>query len=136
LRHLAQFGLVRDSGEGGGDGRKRYWEAVARGFRIEFADDEEGQAAGQVLARAMAEQNADSARHWMAEVEPRLDPPWRRASGVANTRVYLTHDELVALEAEFERLLAPYVTRHAADRPPSARGVRLLRYTMPEGQPE
>src|SRR6476469_10568300 len=38
LRHLAQFGLVRDS-DVGDDGRKRYWEAAARGVRIEFPDD-------------------------------------------------------------------------------------------------
>ncbi len=140
LRHLAEFGLVRDSdsseqpaGHPGRDGRKRYWEAAARGFRFEFPDDDEGRAASQVLSRTMFEQYAGLPQHWMAEVEPALEPAWRREAGMANTRVELTLDELETVSAEIERLLAPYVTRGRENRPDGARGVRLLRYVMPEG---
>jgi hypothetical protein len=45
----------------------------------------------------------------------------------------LSADELDTIEQAIEALLAPYVTRDAADRPADARGVRLMRYTMPEG---
>jgi DNA-binding transcriptional ArsR family regulator len=136
LRHLAEFGLVRDSetgGESGRDGRKRYWEAAARGFRFEFPDDDEGRAASQVLSRTMFEQYADLPQHWMEEVEPVLEPEWRREAGLSNTRVALTVEELEIVNAEIERLLAPYVTRERGDRPANARGVRLLRFVLPEG---
>jgi DNA-binding transcriptional ArsR family regulator len=136
LRHLAEFGLVRDSHTGGrsaGDGRKRYWEAAARGFRFEFPDDDEGRAASQVLSRTMFEAYAGLPQHWMDEVEPALEPEWRRAAGLANTRVTLSAEELETVSTEIERLLAPYVTRAREDRPDGARGVRLLRYVLPEG---
>ena len=131
LRHLAAFGLVRDS-DVGDDGRKRYWEATARGFRFEFTDDEEGAAASRVLSRAMFDQSADVPRRWMAEVEPHLEPEWRREAGMSHTRVRLTAEELREVNAEIERVLAPYVTRAAADLPAGARRVRLLRYVLPE----
>jgi hypothetical protein len=134
LRHLARFGLVRDSAgaPGGTDGRKRYWESVGRGFRFDFPDDDEGRAASQVLSRTMFEQYADLPRRWMAEVEQRLEPAWRREAGLSNTRVELTADELVRVNAEIERVLAPYVTRAREATPAGARGVRLLRYVLPE----
>jgi DNA-binding transcriptional ArsR family regulator len=134
LRHLAAFGLVRDS-DVGHDGRKRYWEATARGFRFDFPDDEEGAAASRVLSRAMFDQSADVPRRWLGEVEPRLEPEWRREAGMAHTRVRLTAEELHEVDAEIERVLAPYVTRAAEDLPAGARRVRLLRYVLPEAAP-
>jgi len=131
LRHLAGFGLVRDA-EVGGDGRKRYWEATARGVRFEFSDDPEGRAAGQVLSRTMMRAAAGLPEQWMAEVEPRLEPGWHREAGLANTRIRVTAQELGRLHAAVEELLAPYVTRADEDAPEGARGVRLLRYTLPE----
>ncbi|WP_233601145.1 MULTISPECIES: helix-turn-helix transcriptional regulator [Micromonospora] len=133
LRHLAGFGLVQDSGTGG-DARKRYWRASAKGFRFRFPDDEEGQAASQVLSRAMFTQYADLPRRWMAEVEPQLAPEWRREAGVSNTNVPLTAVELAAVNAAIEQVLAPYVTRDPADRPAGARHVRFMRYVMPEAE--
>ena len=121
------------AGSRAGDGRKRYWEAAARGFRFEFPDDDEGRAASQVLSRTMFEQYAGLPQHWMDEVEPALEPGWRREAGLSNTRVELTVDELETVSAEIERLLAPYVTRDRENRPDGVRGVRLLRYVLPEG---
>jgi DNA-binding transcriptional ArsR family regulator len=135
LRHLAQFGLVRDSDPAdtpGADGRKRYWEAVARGVRFELPDDEEGRAAGQVLSRTMMQAATGLPEQWLDEVQPHLEPEWDREAGLANTRVRVTAAELAELEEAFEALLAPYVTRADEDVPDDARGVRLLRYTLPE----
>jgi hypothetical protein len=61
---------------------------------------------------------------------------WRRLAGLANTRVVVSADELAAIEDAIERILAPYVTRDEATRPADGRGVRLLRYTLPEGAEE
>jgi hypothetical protein len=36
------------------------------------------------------------------------------------------------VEADIENVLAPYVQRGAEGAPPGARGVRMMRYVMPE----
>ncbi|MFD0341061.1 ArsR/SmtB family transcription factor [Streptomyces sp. NPDC127117] len=138
LRHLAGFGLVRDS-EPGPDRRQRRWEAVASGFRFETPQDpadEEGRAAARVLSQEMFRRSAGLPGRWAAEVEPGLDPAWLGQAGLANTRVVVTAGELAAIEDGIERLLAPYITRDPAERPAEARGVRLLRYVLPEGAEE
>ncbi|WP_406096182.1 ArsR/SmtB family transcription factor [Streptomyces sp. NBC_01013] len=134
LRHLASFGLVRDS-EPGPDRRSRRWEAVARGFRFETPQDpadDEGRTAARELSRQMFLRYADVPGRWAAEVEPGLDPAWRGAAGLAHTRVVVTVEELAAIEDGIERVLAPYVTRDPADRPADSRSVALMRYVLPE----
>lgn len=133
LRHLAGFGLVRDA-EPGSDRRERRWEAAARGYRVEVPEDEEGRSAARALSREMFVRSADLPHRWATETEPGLDPEWRRLAGLANTRVVVSADELAAIEDAIEAVLAPYVTRAAAQRPSDARGVRLLRYHLPEGE--
>ncbi|MEW2489552.1 helix-turn-helix domain-containing protein [Streptomyces sp. NPDC048411] len=138
LRHLAGFGLVRDS-EPGPDRRQRRWEAVARGFRFETPQDpadEEGQSAARALSQQMFQRYADIPSRWAAEVEPALDTAWRRLAGLASTRVVVSAEELAAIEDGIERILAPYVTRDPAERPTDGRGVRLMRYVLPEGSEE
>ncbi|PWI08982.1 transcriptional regulator [Streptomyces sp. NWU339] len=138
LRHLAGFGLVRDS-EPGPDRRQRRWEAVARGFRFESPQDpadEDGQSAARVLSQQMFLHYAEVPSRWAAEIEPELEPEWRRLAGLANTRVVVSAEELAAIEDGIERLLAPYVTRDPAERPADGRCVRLMRYVLPEGAEE
>ncbi|MET8412959.1 ArsR family transcriptional regulator [Streptomyces sp. NPDC005195] len=134
LRHLAGFGLVRDA-EPGPDRRQRRWEAVARGFRFEAPEDpadEEGRSAARVLSREMFLRSGDLPNRWAAEIEPKLEPAWRRLAGLANTRVVVSADELAAIEDAIERILTPYVMRDETARPADGRGVRLLRYALPE----
>ena len=54
LRHLAQFGLVLDY-DGSTDGRQRWWQAAARGFRFEMPEDDEGRLAYRMLSAQMHE---------------------------------------------------------------------------------
>ncbi|MEU5716184.1 helix-turn-helix domain-containing protein [Streptomyces sp. NPDC020403] len=138
LRHLAGFGLVRDS-EPGSDRRRRMWEAAARGFRFEAPQDpgdEEGRSAARALSQQMFLRYADLPSRWAAEVEPELDPAWRRTAGLAHTRLVVSAEELAAIEEGIERVLAPYVTRDPAERPADVRGVQLLRYVLPEDAEE
>lgn len=135
LRHLAGFGLVRDA-EAGPDRRQRRWEAAARGFRFEAPQDEEGRSAARALTREMFVRHGDLPSRWVAEVEPGLDPLWQGAAGLANTRVVVSAEELAAIQDGIERVLAPYVTRDPAERPGGSRGVRLLRYALPEQDEE
>jgi len=52
-----------------------------------------------------------------------------RLSGLSNTRVRLTADELRELAEWIDELLGPYV--HRGDPPEGARDVRVLRYYLP-----
>ncbi|MEV6168755.1 helix-turn-helix domain-containing protein [Streptomyces sp. NPDC051954] len=134
LRHLAGFGLVGDA-EGGTDRRERRWEAMARGFRFERPEDEDGAAAARALSWEMFAQAAAVPERWATDTEPGLEPSWRRLAGLANTRVVVSAEELAAIHDAIEAVLEPYVTRDAAEQPGS-RGVRLLRYVLPEADDE
>lgn len=148
LRHLAEHGLVRDATEAETQrqhGRERWWAAVSRGFRFaggpdggtDGGTDDDWQAA-TALTHVIEAVEGDLVQTWREETEPRLEPRWRRLSGRASTRILATADELAALEVAFEELLAPYVLRKdapAAELPAGARGIRILRHTMPEARP-
>ena len=137
LRHLASFGLVRDS-DAGEDARERWWESIGRGFRFVAPgdpDDAEGRAAYRALTEQLFLQSEHLPRTWLHEVEPHLAPRWRRLSGLSNTRLDVSAKELAAIEAAIEELLGPYVRRVPEAAPRGSRSVRLMRYVMPEGRP-
>ena len=134
LRHLATFGLVRDA-EAGADGRERWWESVGRGFRYAAPadpEDHEGVAAYRALAEQMFLQAHELPLRWLAEVEPGLPARWEQLSGLSNTRILVTRAELEQVERAIEALLAPYVLRDPDEARRGSRGVRVLRYVMPE----
>jgi DNA-binding transcriptional ArsR family regulator len=134
LRHLASFGMVRDS-EPAADRRYRRWEAVGRGYRFEVPEDPgdaEARSAARLLSEQMFVRAGEVPARWLDRTEPGLDPAWRRLAGVSNTRVVVSADELAVILAGLENVLAPYVTRDAAGRPAGSRGVRLMRYVLPE----
>ncbi|MBD0689767.1 ArsR/SmtB family transcription factor [Streptomyces sp. CBMA123] len=131
LRHLAGFGLVRDA-EAAADRRERRWEAVAKGFRFGAGEGEAGRSASRVLTREMFARSADLPYRWMAETEPELDEVWRGAAGLADTWMVVSPEELAAIEDGIQSILEPYVTRDRAERPSDSRGVRVLRYVLPE----
>lgn len=132
LRHLAGFGLVRDA-EPGPDRRERRWEATARGFRYSSGThDEETRAAARLLSDQMFLRTGDLPVRWVAQTAPGLDPQWRDRSGLANTRIVVTPQELDRIAEAMEAVLAPYVVRDQQQVPDGARGVRLLRYTLAE----
>lgn len=135
LRHLASFGLVSDW-DGGTSKRERWWQAVAKGFRFSLPDDADGQSAARQLQGEMFAQYAELPQRWLLQDEPRLSIRWRRLAGMANTRIVVTAEELRQIEDAMERLLAPYVRRKGKERPAKARGVRLLRYVLPEPDQE
>jgi DNA-binding transcriptional ArsR family regulator len=133
LRHLAGFGLVQDAAAGP-DRRERRWEAVAHGFRLDSsAGGEEARAAARLLSDQMIVQTSDQPLRWAAETAPGLEAAWQDASGVFNTRIVATSDEVEQIQKAIEAALAPFVRREHGDAPQGARGVTFLRYVLPEG---
>jgi len=137
LRQLAAHGLVRDASDAAvlrDHGRERWWEAVSRGFRFAAEPDDDSAQAARALEQVMESVEGDLVAHWRAVDEPQLEPQWRRLAGRANTRILVTLQELEAVEAAIEQVLAPYVLRKnqpARSHPSETRSVRLLRYTLP-----
>jgi DNA-binding transcriptional ArsR family regulator len=132
LRHLAKHGLVRDS-EALGNGRERWWEAASRGFRV-VVDDEAGRRAAQYLRDVIDVSEGDQVGDWRREVEPYLELEWLALSGLANTTVLVTREELEQVEARIEELLSPFVLRKdvpAEEVPHGARLVRIRRDVLP-----
>lgn len=135
LRHLASFGLVADAdpAEVPGDGRTRWWQARARGFSVEVGDDPEAREAGRLLGDALRRAADEQVDAWHRDVEPVLEPVWQARSGVSNTSITLTAQELARLQDDVDALLAPYVLRAAGAAPSGARRVRLVRTWLPDG---
>jgi DNA-binding transcriptional ArsR family regulator len=132
LRHLAGFGLVRDA-ESGPDRRERRWEAAARGFSFGTADsDAEGRAAARLLSDQMFLAASDLPLRWITETSPKLEPVWQDQSGLANTQIVATPEELDRINDALMNVLTPYVLRDPQEAPEGARAVRFLRYVLPE----
>lgn len=132
LRHLAKHGLVRDA-DGLGTGRERWWQAAARGFRV-VVEDEAGRRSAQALRDALEVSEGDQVGDWRRDVEPHLELRWLALSGLANTTILVTREELEQIEARMEELLAPYVLRKDAPAeqvPAGARMVRIRRHVLP-----
>lgn len=129
LRHLAEHGLVEDA-PGDGAGRKRWWQAVGKGFRFTGELDP---GAYRQLTEALHVADGDVAEHWRQEVLPTLPGKWAAAAGRWDTTIIATRQELAQIDAAVEALLTPYVQRKDAphDAPKGARVVRVLRQTMP-----
>jgi DNA-binding transcriptional ArsR family regulator len=127
LRHLATFGLVIDApaDEVPGDRRQRWWKAVAKGFRFDPSDDP----AAQMLAHQLYAMSREQVDQWLTETAPLLSAEWLAVSGLSNTTVRLTTDELSTLAERIDELLAPFV--HRAGAPVEARQVRILRHYLP-----
>src|SRR5579859_4521924 len=133
LRHLAKHGLVRDA-EALGNGRERWWRAASRGFRV-VVDDEVGRHAARALRDILDEAEGDQVGDWRREVEPHLELEWLVLSGLANTTILATREELEQVEDAMEELLAPYVLRKdapAGEVPDGARLVRIRRHVSAE----
>ena len=138
LRHLSSFGLVRDAEQSRTDGRQRWWEAVSRGFRFAMPSDGSDRESYELLAAQMFQQYDHVPRRWLHDVAPQLDERWSRLAGLANTRIVVTADELAAIDAAIDQVLAPYVLRKSTEEeaPPDARSVRIMRFTLPQGDVE
>jgi DNA-binding transcriptional ArsR family regulator len=137
LRQLALHGLVAEL-PGRGVGRERWWQALHGGTRVEaraLQNEETRTAAMAVTAAALADAEDVLLRFLDAAERGDVEYAWVRASGIDDTSIHVTAQELDALGKAIARLVAPYRRRSKASRPPDARLCLLSVRGVPVLQP-
>ncbi|MER5702556.1 helix-turn-helix domain-containing protein [Micromonospora sp. NPDC002296] len=130
LRQLAKYGLAERAP--GADARERPWRATALVTSWDDAsDDPRVRAATDALN---ATQLAHYARQAEEHLARRADEPteWRTVTGFSDQPLYVTADEMAALTARMDALLAEYDGRiiDPSTRPAGARRVTLVRLAL------
>ncbi len=130
LRRLEAVGLVEDTGDG--RGKERIWRATTESHGWQnsaFADDEDARTALGWLVRDYHRQFDTTYSHWL-DVEEEWPDEWRNATGMTDTWVDVTPEELVALNAEIDAVMNRYLEHRGADRP-GARRIHVWRFAFP-----
>ena len=126
LRRLESVGLVTDTGEGEGKRACGGPRPTATSTNpSDFADDEDAETALGWLVRDYIRHFAEQFERWL-DVEPTWPPEWRDAAGMSDTYVIATAEQLQAMRAEVEQVIARY--RRVGQGNPSAR--RLAVYSI------
>ena len=133
LRELESLGFVEKTVDEAGEVR---WATEAKGIYFEIPDEPAGQLAARQLSTMMMTKYSELPASWAEREEPKLDLEWARAAGMFNARLYLTPDELRGIQNWLERMLEPFTTRSAAERPVDVTPVRILCFFMPEADRE
>lgn len=130
LRRLAEAGLVRDTGTG--VGRRRVWEVAPVPARDSHADDLDGSAAVEWLARDYVQHFAEKGQEWIT-ASSTWAPPWREACGLDDRLVLVTDDQLARLRGEIADLLVRYRRLGAGN--PKAKRVAFYTCALPVDPP-
>jgi len=127
LRQLAKYDFVEPAP--GKDNRERPWRLVStsQSWR-EAARTPEGAAAADVLEQLLAERALESLSRWQQQ-RPAEDPIWRDHSGIGQSGVYLTGEELAELVEQINALVQRYIDERPIDdkstRPAGSRHVAI-----------
>jgi DNA-binding transcriptional ArsR family regulator len=131
LRQLAKYGFVEEAD--GGTGRRRPWRTVHVGMSFtDVQDDTETALAAGTLASVIGERLLARARAGM-EQRRLLPKEWREVTGTNDMTLYVTPDELRALDAQIVELLWSYRDRIAdpAKRPSGSRPIEYAAFAYP-----
>jgi len=135
LRQLAKYGFVTDAGTPGT--RERPWRLSRFGLRFAEHDaDPDTRAAAAEADRAFREHYLARLKRWYATRQQDTDP-WAPATGQRQFLLYVTPDELRALDADLTALLLRHGERltDPARRPPGSAPVEVLAFIHPIGPP-
>jgi DNA-binding transcriptional ArsR family regulator len=114
LRQLAKYGFVEEAE--GGTGRKRPWKLRHLGMRFsDVHEDPETATAARTLDRVLRDRYFARARQAFEDRQS-LPEQWRAVTGMNQMGLYLTPDELKAIDEEIIELL---FKRYADRRTPS-----------------
>ncbi|HTX29383.1 MAG TPA: helix-turn-helix domain-containing protein [Streptosporangiaceae bacterium] len=133
LRQLAKYGFVEQVA--GKDHRERPWRLVATSYNWTGARaSAEGSAAVDVLEQLAAERTLEEFLSWQ---QRRKDWPeeWRAYTGLGESSIYLTRDELAGIAEEFDALLMRYINERPIDdvttRPEGSVPVTFTLFILP-----
>jgi DNA-binding transcriptional ArsR family regulator len=131
LRQLAKYGFVEEAE--GGAGRQRPWQVVDVGMRFtDVQEDTEAAMAAGALARVVHERWLARARAGM-EQRRYLPEEWRTVTGSDQMTLYVTPDEMKAINDQLVGLLASYGERIAdpSKRPEGSRPIEHIAFYYP-----
>ena len=124
LRQLAKYGFVEEAE--GGAGRRRPWRLKHLGTRFtDVHPDPETAGAARTLDRVMRDRYFARAERAFEERHA-LPAEWRAVTGVSQMRLYLTPDELAAIDAEMQRAMLERFADRRIERPPGTERVEIL----------
>jgi DNA-binding transcriptional ArsR family regulator len=131
LRQLAKYGFVEEAE--GGTGRQRPWQVVNVGMRFtDVQEDADAAMAAGALARVVQERWLSRARAGM-EQRSHLPEEWRAVTGSDQMTLYVTPEEMKAINDQLIELLASYRERIAdpSKRPEGSRPIEHISFYYP-----
>jgi hypothetical protein len=137
VRQLAKYGFVEPAG--GGRGRERPWRRATRGQSYdESGGDPATSAAAETLTSIIVERHMRTVSRWLDERRREPDE-WRRVTGFSDRLLYLTPDELAALDRQIFDVVeeAGHADRldDPTSRPPDSRAISLIVFGVPAPPP-
>ena len=136
FRQLAKYGFIEETGDG--TGRNRPWRRVTTGIQFtDMHEDGEIRRAAQALDRMMREhywRRLEQFYVWRAQ----YPPEWQAVTGGSQATLYVTPDELKAVDKEVTAMLDRYHVRteNPEARPADARPIEILLFAFPSHPPE
>jgi len=129
LRRLESVGLVEDTG--GGRGKERLWRAATESHGwtpSTFSADEDARTAVGWLVRDYHRQFDTAYAHWL-DVEESWPAEWHDATGMSDTWVEVTPEQMADMQAELAAVLERYARAGTGD--PNARRIHVWRFAFP-----
>jgi predicted ArsR family transcriptional regulator len=131
LRQLAKYGFIEEVE--GVAGRRRPWRLIHTGLSFsDVSDDPETRLAATALSRVLHAFYLDRLKEGLAL---RRDTPteWQKATGASEFLLYVTVDELKALDEQVEALVRPFAERigNPKTRPRGAVPIEMLFFAYP-----
>ncbi|HEY6781851.1 MAG TPA: helix-turn-helix domain-containing protein [Candidatus Dormibacteraeota bacterium] len=131
LRQLAKYGFIEEVADV--PGRKRPWRLVHTGLSFsDVSDDPETRLAATALSRVLHSFYLDRLKEGLAL---RRDTPteWQKATGASEFLLYVTVDELQALDEQMVALVKPFAERigNPKKRPSGAVPIEVLFFAYP-----
>jgi hypothetical protein len=133
LRQLAKYGLAEQVE--GRDHRERPWQALSTSNTWRGADrTDTGASAADVLEQLLAERAFAQLIEWQRRRREPGQAAWREVTGLGQNLIYVTHEEVEALGAVLDRVIAPLLERSKkgpAARPAGAMPVDVTYLLVP-----
>jgi DNA-binding transcriptional ArsR family regulator len=131
LRQLAKYGFIEEVE--GVAGRRRPWRLIHTGLTFsDVSDDPETRLAATALTRVLHDFYLDRLKEGLAL---RRDTPteWQKATGADEFLLYVTVDELQALNEQMLALVKPFVERigNPKTRPRGSLPIEVLFFAYP-----